>query len=210
MVPSELTVKLGDLDLEGVLADVQRLIDSGAAPLDVLKDLQEGMLIVGRRFEAEDYFLSELIYSAEIFKQATALFGDTLQKDSGNTIGTFVLGTVAGDIHDFGKDIVAMVLSSNGFKVVDLGVNVPADDFVKAIREHQPEVVGMSCLLTTCFESMKATVDAIAAAGLRDKVKIIVGGGPVDQMACDYAGADAYGTDAQNAVDRAKALMAVS
>ena len=206
---SDLAVKLADLEQDAVQAEVERLQDDGVAPLDILAQLQDGMLIVGRRFEADEYFLSELIYSAEIFKQASALLGDGLVQKESQKVGTFLLGTVAGDIHDFGKDIVAMVLSSNGFEVVDLGVNVPAERFVEAIKECRPQVVGMSCLLTMCFENMKATVDAIAAAGLRDQVKIIVGGGPVDQMACDYAGADAYGRDAQNAVDQAKALMEV-
>ena len=120
--------------------------------------------------------MSELIYSADIFRRASAPLADVLANQAPRNLGTLVLGTVKNDIHDFGKDIVATVMSSNGIQVIDLGVDVEHEDFVAAIKQHRPALVGMSCLLTTAFEDMKDAVDAISAAGLRDQVKILVGG----------------------------------
>jgi methylmalonyl-CoA mutase cobalamin-binding domain/chain len=158
------------------------------------------MKTIGDKYEAGEYFLSELIMSAEIFKRALAELGlDQSAADTG-TRGTVVLGTVHTDIHDIGKNIVASVLSANGFKVVDLGVDVPAQKFVDAALENDAKVVGLSCLLTTAFPAMQETVAAFAAAGLRDKVTIVIGGGPVSADLAEQLGADGAGTSAQDAV----------
>lgn len=206
-VTSTLAQALGDLDEAAVKTIVADAVAAKRDPLAIVDELQEGMEIVGKKFEADEYFLSELIYAAEIFKQANAPLGESLKSATKETLGTIVLGTVKNDIHDFGKDIVGMVLTSNGIKVVDLGVNVDHQALVDAIREHKPQLVGLSCLLTTVFEDMKDSVAAVAAAGLRDQVKIMIGGGPVDQSVADYVGADAYCVNAQVAVETAKKYL---
>lgn len=210
MAVTELAQALGDLDEAAVYEGVKQRMAEGAPPLDILGELQQGMHQVGRRYESGEYFLSELVMAAEVFKNATADLGSLLEQSATETYGTVVLGTVLHDIHDFGKDIVGMVLRSNGFKVVDLGVNVPHQQFVDAIKTSDAELVGLSCLLTTVFDEMKATVEAIDAAGLRARVKILVGGGPVDQTVADYVKADAYCVDAQEAVETAKKMVGVS
>lgn len=201
---------LEELDETAVAVGVGEYLAHGATPLEILSELQRGMQLVGDRYAAEEYYLSELVFAAEIFKQATGQLGPLLSSSTSETHGTIVLGTVLHDIHDFGKDIVGMVLQSNGFKVIDLGVNVPYEAFVEAIRVNESQLVGLSCLLTTVFEDMKATVRAIEDAGLRDQVKILVGGGPVDQAVADYAGADLYCADAQAAVEAARRLVGAS
>lgn len=198
---------LCDLEEDAVVAMIQEALAAGKDPLRVLDELQAGMELVGKRFESEEYYLSELIFAAEIFKKATGLLGDSLRNTPRETLGTMVIGTARNDIHDFGKDIVAMVLSSNGIEVVDLGVNVEYEAFVEAIRKHRPQFVGLSCLLTTAFDEMKHTVDAIKAAGLRDQVKILIGGGPTDSSVAEYVGADAHCANAQAAVEVTKKLL---
>jgi dimethylamine corrinoid protein len=178
MSASLLAQALGDLDEEAVLKGVIEALAAGVAPLAILEDLQAGMSLVGERFESGDYFLSELIYSADIFKTAKDPLRAGLEGTASAKLGTLVLGTVKNDIHDFGKDIVATVMSSNGIEVIDLGLNVEHHSFVDAIKEHKPQLVGLSCLLTTVFEDMRAAIEAIEAAGLRDKVTILVEAGP--------------------------------
>ena len=207
MTVTPLTQAVGDLDEAAVEAGVKQKLEAGVPALEILDELQQGMTIVGSRYESCDYYLSELVMAAEIFKNSTGQLGTLLEQSATETLGTIVLGTVLHDIHDFGKDIVGMVLRSNGFKVVDVGVNVPYETFIDAIKANDAQLVGLSCLLTTVFDDMKATVEAIAAAGLRDKVKILIGGGPVDQAVCDYVKADAYCFDAQQAVEAAKKMV---
>jgi dimethylamine corrinoid protein len=210
MIPSPLAQALGDLDEATAIRLVEEKLASGEGALSILEELQAGMNIVGERFEGGEYFLSELIYAADIFKKAGAPLQEGLKSSTQSTHGTLVLGTVKNDIHDFGKDIVATVMTSNGIKVIDLGVNVEHQAFVTAIREHQPELVGMSCLLTTVFDDMKDAIQTIKAAGLRDQVTILIGGGPVDQATCDYVGADVYCRTAQDGVTAAKKVLGVS
>ena len=178
--------------------------------LSILEELQAGMNVVGTRFEECEYFLSELIYAADIFKKAGAPLQEELKSSTQQKLGTLVLGTVKNDIHDFGKDIVATVMSSNGFEVIDLGVNVEHQAFVDAIKEHKPQLVGMSCLLTTVFDDMKEAIATIKAAGLRDQVTILIGGGPVDEATAAYVGADVYCKTAQDGVIAAKKVLGVS
>jgi len=209
MTPSPLAQAVGDLDEQTAVALVEEKLAKGEAALGILEELQAGMNIVGERFESGEYYLSELIYAADIFKKAGAPLEEELKSATQASYGTLVLGTVKNDIHDFGKDIVATVMSSNGIKVVDLGVNVEHQAFVDAIKEHQPELVGMSCLLTTVFEDMKEAIATIEAAGLRDQVKILIGGGPVDEATREFVGADHYCKTAQDGVAVAKRILGV-
>ncbi|MFH0915080.1 MAG: cobalamin-dependent protein [bacterium] len=210
MAPSPLALALGDLHEATVIAAVEQELSAGEAPLAILEQLQAGMNLVGERFEAEEYFLSELIYAADIFKKASAPLQEGLKTETKATHGTLVLGTVKNDIHDFGKDIVATVMTSNGIQVVDLGANVEHQAFVDAIREHKPQLVGMSCLLTTVFDDMKEAIATIEKAGLRDQVQVLVGGGPVDRATADYVGADVYCRTAQDGVAAARKTLGVS
>ncbi len=192
-----------------VFDEVKRQLNEGITPEKVFAELQKGMEIVGERFQDKEYYLSELIMAADIFNNAAALLQEKLRSTEKDKIATMVLGTVAGDIHDIGKNIVSLIFSSNGFEVIDLGVDVPIQRFVEAVKEHKPQLVGLSCLLTTSFDNMKATIEALKDAGLRNEVKILVGGGPLDQSTCDYVGADALCKDAPAGVDMAKKLLGV-
>lgn len=206
---SSLSALMGDLMEAQVFDEVKRQLNGGIAPEEIFAELQKGMEIIGDRYQAQEYYLSELIMAADIFTNAAALLQEKFQSAEKDKIATMVLGTVAGDIHDIGKNIVSLVFNSNGFKVIDLGVDVPAQRFVDAVKEHKPQLVGLSCLLTTSFDNMKATIDALEDAGLRKGVKILVGGGPLDQSTCDYVGADALCKDAPAGVDTAKKLLGV-
>ena len=210
MTSSPLAQAIGDLEEDKAVALVKDKLAKGEPALSILEELQAGMNIVGDRFESGEYFLSELVYAADIFKKSGAPLQEELKSSTKATHGTLVLGTVKNDIHDFGKDIVAQVMSSNGIKVIDLGVSVEHQAFVDAIKEQQPQLVGMSCLLTTAFDEMKEAIATIEAAGLRDQVKVLVGGGPVDQATADYVGADFYCKTAQDGVVAAKQVLGVS
>ena len=204
-----LAVDLADLKEDEVINQVKRLLSDNESADEIFKELQRGMGIVGERFQKGEYYLSELIMSADILKSAIRDLEDKLGSSSDEKLGTMVLGTVLGDIHDIGKDIVALIFKSNGFKVIDLGVDVPIERFVEAVRKHKPEIVGLSCLLTTSFDNMKATIEALEEAGLRDKIKILIGGGPVDQSTCDYVGADTLSRDVQAGLEIAKLMIGV-
>ena len=207
---SPLAQAVGDLEEDKAVTLVLDKLAKGEPAFSILEELQAGMSIVGQRFEEGEYYLSELIYAADIFKKAGAPLQEELKSSVQSSYGTLVLGTVKNDIHDFGKDIVATVLSSNGIKVVDLGVNVEPQAFVDAIRESGATLVGMSCLLTTVFDDMRDAIGAIKDAGLRDQVTILVGGGPVDQATADYVGADHYCKTAQDGVIAAKKVLEVN
>nr|WP_320131379.1 cobalamin-dependent protein [uncultured Holophaga sp.] len=200
---------MADLEESVLMKEVKSLQEQGVPALEIIQKLQEGMNIVGKRYEEKEYYLSELIMSAEIFKEAAALIGGDLDAGDAPSHGTFVMGTIYGDIHDIGKNIVTTVMSCNGFKVIDLGVDVPTEDYLRAIREHKPQLVGISCLLTTAFDGMKECIESIGAAGLRKDLKILIGGGPCDQTTADYVGADAYCKTAQECVDYAKKFLKV-
>ena len=160
------------------------------------------MTVLGDKFECEEVFIPELIMGGEIMKGIADELKPRIKGEAtcGQSRGTIVLGTVAGDIHDIGKDVVVLMLDVNGYDVHDLGIDVPIEKFVAAIDELQPQVVGLSGLLTLAFDSMKATIDGIAAAGKRDQVKIMIGGSPVDEQVCTYTGADGWGRDAAAAL----------
>jgi 5-methyltetrahydrofolate--homocysteine methyltransferase len=196
-VTEDLVKAIADLEEEEALKITKERLDSGEEPPKILEDSRKAMEIVGKRFANNEYFLPDLVYSGEILKEIGEIVKPKLTGAvNTNRRGRFLIGTVAGDIHDIGKDIVAFMLDVNGFEVYDLGVDVPPVKFVEKIEEVKPEIVGLSGFLTLAFDSMKETVEAIRAAGLRDKVKIMIGGGQIDDEVRKYAGADAYRPDA--------------
>ena len=193
---SELTDAIVGMREDEALALVEGMLDRGTDPTVVLDEAKDAMTVLGEKFECGEAFIPELIMGGEIMKRISELVKPRLRASAETgTRGTVVIGTVQGDIHDIGKDVVVLMLDVNGYEVHDLGVDVPTQAFVDAIREFEPQVVGLSGLLTLAFDAMKATVDAIVAAGLRDRVKIMVGGAPADRQVQDYAGADGWGSD---------------
>ena len=196
----QLKKALSDLEEEAVLKLVQERIDASDDPLEILAACRDGMAEVGKRYEANEYYVSDLLMAGEIFKQALAMVGTKFKTDGGPRRGTVVVGTVQGDIHDIGKDIVVSLLQANNYNVIDLGVDVAPAKFVDAVKESGAAVVGLSGLLTIAFDAMKDTVDALSAAGLRSNVKVMLGGGSVTEQVRAHAGADALGDDAQAAV----------
>lgn len=196
---------IADMDEEQALALTQELLHQVTDPLAILADCRTAMEQVGKRFEQGEYFIPELILAGEMLKSISAVVKPHVKQGAATqNKGKILVGTVKGDIHDIGKDIVVFMLDVNGFEVRDLGVDVPVTAFVNAIRTFQPDVVALSGFLTLAYTSMKDTVEAITAAGLRSSVKIMIGGGTVDQQVCTYAGADAFGKDAMAATALAK------
>jgi methanogenic corrinoid protein MtbC1 len=198
---------LSDLKEPEALAYVDEALGKGTAPEALLAEAQEGMNVVGQRFAKGEYFIPDLVFSGEILKGVVQKIEPKLKAGAGKEakrLGKVVVGTVAGDIHDIGKDLVVFMLDVNGFEVTDLGIDVPVQKFVDAVKETGSTVVGLSGFLTLAFDSMKETVDALAKAGLRDKVKIMIGGGQIDDHVTKYTGADAFGKDAMEAVTLAK------
>ena len=196
-----------NLDEQAALRLSREMLDNGVGPVDILEESRAGMSVVGERFQSGEYFLSEMIMAAEIFTAIMYSIKPRMKRSVSETIGKVVIGTVQGDVHDIGKNILVALLEAGGFHVVDLGVDVPPEGFVEAIREHEPDIVGMSSLLTVALESTKRTIDAIVEAGLRDRVKIIVGGGRVDDYARDYVKPDASTDNAAIGVKLCKELM---
>jgi len=196
---------LADLKEKEVLKIVEDKLSANEDPLKILDDARSGMEIVGKRFADGEYFIPDLVYSGEILKAVTDMVKPKLTGASEvKRLGKVIIGTVAGDIHDIGKDIVVFMLDVNGFEVYDLGVDVPVEKFVEKIKESGAPVVGLSGFLTLAFDSMKETVEAIKAAGMRDKVKIMIGGGQINEEVRKYTSADSYGADAMAAVSIAK------
>ncbi|HNT73869.1 MAG TPA: cobalamin-dependent protein [Anaerolineae bacterium] len=199
---------IADMREDEALALVEELAGSGAPPLAILNDVKTAMDIIGQRYEESVYFLPELVLAGEMLNQIMEVLKPSLAETAAEkSLGKVLIGTVKGDIHDIGKDIVGFMLKVSGFEVRDLGVDVPAPKFVEAVREFQPQVVGLSGFLTLAFDEMKATVAAIEKAGLRDQVKIMIGGGQIDDAVREYTGADAYGKDAMAAVKLAKSWV---
>jgi methanogenic corrinoid protein MtbC1 len=201
----DLVNKLADLKEQEAIKIVKDRLSAGEDPLKIMEDARKGMEIVGKRFSESEYFIPDLVYSGEILKAVTELVKPKLAKAAeSKKLGKIVFGTVAGDIHDIGKDIVVFMLDVNGFEVHDLGVDVPTQKFVDKIKETGAPIVGLSGFLALAFDSMKETVEAIKAAGLRDKVKVMIGGGQMSDEIKNYTGADAYGKDAMAGVSLAK------
>lgn len=195
---------LADMNEDEALALAKRmLLDEGAAPMRVLELCRTAMDIVGKRFEEGEYFLPELVLAGEILDTIGAIAKPLIKSAPGEEpkkLGRVLIGTVHGDLHDIGKNIVTFMLDINGFEVKDIGVDVPVATFIDEIKAYQPDVVGLSGFLTLAFDSMKETIEAISGAGLRDGVQIMIGGGQIDETVRAYTGADAFGTNAVDAV----------
>jgi 5-methyltetrahydrofolate--homocysteine methyltransferase len=188
---------------------VQQALDQGLAPNEVLQGgLIAGMDQVGKDFKAGDLFVPEVLIAARAMHAGMNVLRPLLAETDSISAGKYLIGTVRGDLHDIGKNLVKMMLEGAGFETIDLGTDVDPQAFVDAVREHQPLLVGMSALLTTTMVQMKATIEALEEAGLRDSVKIMVGGAPVTDAFAGQIGADAYAPDAASAVDRARELVA--
>ena len=186
---------------------IQESLDKGITPEEILSGgLIAGMDEVGRDFKAGDLFVPEVLVAARAMHAGMDVLRPLLAESGVPSAGKYVIGTVQGDLHDIGKNLVKMMLEGAGFEVVDLGVDVGAGTFVNAVREHQPDILGMSALLTTTMTQMKATIEALEEAGLRDMIKIMVGGAPVTEAFAQEIGADAYAADAATGVDVARGL----
>jgi 5-methyltetrahydrofolate--homocysteine methyltransferase len=196
-------------DVEGAKTNVQKALD---AELDPTTILNEGMIAamreVGCLFEAGEYYVPEMLIAARAMQSGMAIIKPHLQQADVKSSGKVVIGTVKGDLHDIGKNLVTLMLEGAGFEVKDLGVDVPIEKFIAAIQEEKPDIVAMSALLTTTMQMMKQTIEAFTAAGLRDKVKIIIGGAPVTESFANDIGADGFSQDASRAVSLAKSLVA--
>jgi 5-methyltetrahydrofolate--homocysteine methyltransferase len=202
---SDLVELISELKKKQAIQATECLLKDGEDPLKILDDARKAMQIVGGRFSDGTYFIPDLVYSGKILEEIAAMVKPVLsQSPESKKLGKIVIGTVAGDLHDIGKDLVAFMLDINGFDVFDLGIDVQPQTFVEKIKEIRPEIVGMSGFLTSVYQSMKDTVDAISGAGLRDSVKVMIGGGVMDDEIKRFCGADAYGRDAMAAVDLAR------
>ena len=198
---------IAEMREDDALSIAQAALDGGTPPLEILEDCRLAMAQVGRQFEAGEYFVPELILAGEMLREISALVKPHLagatQAEAAKA-GSIVMGTVQGDIHDIGKDIVHFMLDVNGFAITDLGVDVPVQTFVDTVREQKPDILALSGFLTLSYDTMRDTVRALEDAGIRDKVKVMVGGGAVDDQIRAYSGADAFGADAMAAVGLAK------
>ena len=203
---------LANLKEDEVLALTKKRLASGEDPNKIMDDNTKAMSIVGKRFAGGEYFLPELVYSGELLKLVMALVTPHLKSSTSKAkkIGKVVIGTVAGDIHDIGLNIVEFMLDVNGFDVTNLGVDVPVEKFVKAMKETKAPVIGLSGFLTPAFDAMKETVEALEKAGIRKSVKIMIGGGQIDDEVRKYTKADAYGKDAMAAVTLAQKWIGAS
>ncbi len=176
----------------------KEIMDNGLIP---------GMDVVGQRMKTGEMFIPEVLRSAKVMHGAMELLRPHMSEEDGLGLGTLVIGTVEGDLHDIGKNLVSMMLQGAGFNVVDLGVSVKPDDFVEAVKTHKPVLLGMSALLTTTMPKMEQTISALKEAGIRDQVKIMAGGAPVTQKFVEEIGADAYGANAGSATEKAKEAL---
>ncbi len=194
-------------DRDFVLEQVKNRLDRGEDPLGLVQELQEGMKIVGDRFSSGEYFLSELMMSADLFMQAMRLIEPKLVGMSQKTIGKIVVGTPKGDIHDLGKNFFITLAKGAGFEVHDLGVDVPVSRFLEAVEEVKPDILGFSALITTAFEPMKEVVDSLKEKDLRDGIKVIVGGGVTTKKVLEYVGSDAQTIDAVEGIKMCRGFM---
>ena len=199
----DLISAIAEIREDDVAQIVRAQLDAGTDPLEIVAECREALTLIGKRFEEGEAFIPELIMAGEIMTSISSVLRPLLAADGGERLGCVVLGTVKGDIHDIGKDIVGTLLDAGGFEVVDLGVDVAPEQFIDAIGERRC-TVALSCMLTTGFESMKKTIDAITAAGLRDQVRIMVGGAPITENVRAFTGADGFGTDAAAALELAE------
>lgn len=188
----------------------KQAIEEGIEPQNIItKGLIAGMAVVGDKFKKNEFYVPEVLIAARAMNGCLKLLKPLLAETGVKPVGTVVIGTVKGDLHDIGKNLVAMMLQGNGFEVIDLGVDVSPEKYIEAANENKAELIALSALLTTTMPGMKQTVDAVEAAGIRSSVKVMIGGAPVTQKFSDEIGADGYAPDAASAVDKAKELLGV-
>jgi len=205
---NDLATAMADIEDEQVMDIVEKQVSEGRDPFLILADLKEGMDIVGQRFSDNEYFLVELVMFVVVFKRAMEkLELGLLSAQTENESGKIVIGTVAGDVHYIGKNLVVAFLMSNGFDVYDLGEDVPPEKFVEKLKETGAKVLALSGLITITHEVMKQTIEALNQAGIRDSVKVMIGGGDIDQSIVDYTGADAFGKDAMSSIEIARKFI---
>jgi methylmalonyl-CoA mutase cobalamin-binding domain/chain len=199
MIDEKVAQLIGDLEEEELLEVIEEFVSSSPSEEDskkILAACQKGMALVGDRFESGEYFVGDLIFAGELLTESIDLLKPVLGNAQTKKIGKIVLATVRGDLHDIGKNIFKTMAEAAGFEVIDLGIDQPEEMFVQKVREENPDIVGMSGILTLSLKSMKDTVEALKSAGLRDSVKIIIGGNPVTKESCEDIGADAFTTNA--------------
>jgi len=195
-------------DAETVKGLVQEKLKDGMSPFEILNNaLIAGMAEVGKKFKALEIYVPEVLVSARAMSWGVDALKPAWKGKDVKPLGTVVLGTVKGDLHDIGKNLVVMMMEGAGFKVIDIGINIPVEKFIQVIKEHKPDILGMSALLTTTMGEFKKNIEALKNSGLRDKVKVMVGGAPVSERYALDSGADAYGGDAIEAVEKAKELL---
>ena len=198
---SDLALAMKELEEDKVYELVKGGLANGRSPLDIIGELNQGVVGVGELYESGEYFVSQLMFAAEILNEVMEIMAPAMAKSGSDKAGgTVVIGTVAGDVHDIGKNIVGTLLKGSGYNVIDLGVDVPTEKFVAAVEEHKPRILGMSALLSFTYPEMKGVVDALTAKGLRDGVKIIIGGAPCNDEVRAYAGADYWAPTAMDTV----------
>jgi len=196
-------------DVKTAKAVTEQAIRDGIEPMKLIQEyMMPAMGEVGRRFESSEYFVPELLLSARAMKGALELLRPLLVKGGAQPTGRVVVGTVKGDLHDIGKNLVAAMLEGGGFEVMDIGVNVTPDQFVSVVKQKKPHILALSALLTTTMAAMKDTIEALKKAGVRDQVKVLVGGAPITQRFADEIGADGYGETAAGVASLAKRVMA--
>ena len=193
---------------EAILGEVADRLEAGENPMAIIRDLQDGMGLIGDRFNTGEFFLSELLMSADIFTRAMEILEPRLEGTTMETIGRIVIGTPKGDLHDIGKNIFCTVAKAAGFEVHDLGVDVPVERFLEAVQEVKPQILAFSALLTTAFNSMKEVMDLVNEKNLRDELKVIVGGGVVTENVKNFIGADGYTNDAMDGLRQCEAFVA--
>ena len=205
MIIIDFVSEIVELNENKVNEMVKERLKNNEDPLKIMDEVREAMKIIGDKFSNKEYFLPELIMSGEILTQIFEELGPKLKEAQmgGKRKGKVLLGTVFGDIHDIGKDVVKFMLDANGFEVMDLGVDVPADKFISSLKEFKPNVLALSGFLTLAYDSMKEIIEKLKVAGLRDGIKIMIGGGTVDERIVEFVGADAYGQSAVDAVNLA-------
>jgi methanogenic corrinoid protein MtbC1 len=195
------------LNEEQVFKLVQQQLKAGISHVRIQEQLHLGMVKVGILYEKGEYFIADLIMAGEIVKNVLKFILGKPENHGQGKIGTILLGTVQGDLHDIGKNIFSSMIEAEGFEVFDLGIDVPPEEFVAKAREIHPQIIAMSGVLTLALESMKETVGALTAAGLRDQVKILIGGNPVNKISCSYIGADAFSNNTEEGVAYCKNWM---
>ncbi|MEX2706265.1 MAG: B12-binding domain-containing protein [Candidatus Freyrarchaeum guaymaensis] len=197
-----------EFETEKIEDHVRKALESGATPTEIIeKGIRPGAELVGEKFEKCEFYLPELVMAGEVIKKAVSILEPYLMKEEGGYKGTVVTATVQGDLHDIGKNLVSVMLKGNGFRVIDLGVDVPPEEVVRAVRENRARIVCLSVLLTPAYEGLQATIEALEENGLRENVKVVIGGAAASKETAERYGADFYGHDANEAVEICKQIM---